>query len=76
MCWKVLPCFIAISAWIYSVDSNEAMKGGFEAVNALLLQFLSSVKRFIVTIFFSGLNASSLLLFMEKHHLTLHRRYF
>ncbi len=37
---------------LYSVDSNEAMKGGYEAVNALSLQFLSSVKRFIVTNFF------------------------
>jgi hypothetical protein len=32
---EVLPCFIAISAWISnSVDSDEAMKQGDEALNA------------------------------------------
>ncbi len=58
----VLPCFMAISAWIYrySVDSDEAMK-------RLTLHRYN---------FFSALNISSLLLFMEKHHLTLHRCYF
>jgi hypothetical protein len=34
---------------IYSVDSNEAMKRGNEALNASLLQFLSIVKRFIAS---------------------------
>jgi hypothetical protein len=61
---------------LYSVDSNEGMKRGNEALNASSLQFLSSVKRFIATIFFSALNASLPILFMGKHHLTLHRRYF
>jgi hypothetical protein len=36
---------------LYSVDSDEAIKRGNEALNASSLQFLSSVKRFIVTIF-------------------------
>jgi hypothetical protein len=58
MCWKVLPCFLAISAWIYIVLT--AMKRGDEVLNASLLQCLSSVKRFIATIVFSALNASSL----------------
>jgi hypothetical protein len=31
----------------YSVDSDEVMKRGYEALNASLLQFLRSVKRFI-----------------------------
>jgi hypothetical protein len=31
---------------------------------------------FIASIFISALNASSLLIFTEKHRLTLHRRYF
>jgi hypothetical protein len=33
----------------YSVDSDEAMKRGDEALNASLLQFLSIVKRFIAS---------------------------
>jgi hypothetical protein len=50
MYWKVLPCFIAISAWISnSVDSDEAVKQGDEALNASSLQFLSSVKHFIAS---------------------------
>jgi hypothetical protein len=77
---------------LYSVDSDEAMKRGYEALNASLLQFLSSVKRFIasllrfflsvkrfIAVIFYGkpsFNASSPLLFKEIHHLTLHRRYF
>jgi hypothetical protein len=61
---------------LYSVDSDEAMKRGDEAFNASLLQFLSIVKRFIATIFFSALNTSSPLIFMEKHRLVLHRHYF
>jgi hypothetical protein len=61
---------------LYGVDSDEAIKQGNEALNPSLLQFLSNVKRFIATIFVLALNASSLLLFMEKHCLTLHRRYF
>ncbi len=48
MCWKVLPCFMAISAWIYVV--LPAMKRGNEALNASSLQFLSSVKRFIASL--------------------------
>jgi hypothetical protein len=42
-----------------SVDSDEAL-------NASSFQFLSSVKRFIATIFVSVLNASSALLFYRK----------
>jgi hypothetical protein len=78
MCCKVFPCFLAISAWIFSVDSDgdEVMKQGDEALNVSLLQFLRIFKCFTATIFFSALNASSLLLFMENHHLTLHIRYF
>jgi hypothetical protein len=52
------------------------MKQGDEALNASLLQFLSIVKRFIAMIFFSALNASSPLLFIGKHCLTLYRHYF
>jgi hypothetical protein len=33
----------------YSVDSDEAMKRGFEALNASLLQFLKSIKPFIAS---------------------------
>ncbi len=36
---------------LYNVDSDEAMKRGDEALNASSLQFLSSVKFFIATIF-------------------------
>jgi hypothetical protein len=36
---------------LYSVASDEAMKRGNEALNASSLQFLSSVKRFIATVF-------------------------
>ncbi len=46
---RVLPSFNAISAWIYIVFT--AMKWGKEALNASSLQFLSSIKRFIATIF-------------------------
>jgi hypothetical protein len=34
---------------LYSVDSNEAMKWGDEALNTLLLQLLRSVKCFITS---------------------------
>ncbi len=48
---KVLPSINTISAFdIYSVDSDEAMKRGNEALNASLLQFLSIVKRFIASL--------------------------
>jgi hypothetical protein len=60
----------------YSVDRDEAMKQGDEVLNVSSVQFFRSVKRFIATIFYSALNASSLLLFKENHHLTLHRCYF
>jgi membrane glycosyltransferase len=63
---------MAISPWICIV--LIAMKRGDEALNASLLQLLSIVKCFIATIFFSALNASLPLLFMEKHSLMLHRR--
>jgi hypothetical protein len=35
---------------LYSVDSDEAMKRGNEALNASPLQFISSVKQFIAII--------------------------
>jgi hypothetical protein len=59
----------------YSVDSDEAMKQGTGALNTSSLQFLRSIKRFIATIFYSALNASSPFLFKENR-LTLHRHYF
>jgi hypothetical protein len=74
----------------YSVDRDEAMKQGDEVLNVSSLKFFRSVKRFIATIFYSALNASSLLLFKGKssfnasslllfkeiHCLMLHRYYF
>jgi hypothetical protein len=36
---------------LYSVDSNEVMKQGHEALHASSIQFLSSVKCFIASIF-------------------------
>jgi hypothetical protein len=48
---------------LYSVDSDEAMKRGNEALSASSLQFLSIVKRFI----------ASLLQFFSQRS-TLHRR--
>jgi hypothetical protein len=59
-----------------SVDRDEAMKRGNDALNASSLLFLRSVKRFIATIFYSALNVSSPLIFKRNHRLTLHRRYF
>jgi hypothetical protein len=77
---------------IYSVDSDEAMKRGGEALNATLLQFLSIVKRFIasslrfllsvkrfITVIFIGKHRSMLryhYFLKEIHRLTLQRRYF
>jgi hypothetical protein len=58
-----LPCFVVISAWIYTVLT--AMKQGGESLNASSLQFLGSVKRFI-----------ALSLQFSSQRLTLHRRYF
>jgi hypothetical protein len=55
-----------------SVESDEAMKRGDEALNASLLLFLRSVKRFIATVFDPALNASSPLLFKRNHRLMLH----
>jgi hypothetical protein len=61
------------------------MKRCDEALNASLLQFLRSVKRFITTNLYSALNASLPLLFKgnhrhyffkEIHRLTLHLDYF
>ncbi len=49
----------------YSVDIDEAMKRGNEALNASSLQFLRRVKRFI---------ASSLRFYTQRQ--MLHRRYF
>jgi hypothetical protein len=45
---------------LYSLDSDEAMKRGNEALNASSLQFLSSIKSFI---------ASSLQFFLSHKHL-------
>jgi hypothetical protein len=52
------------------------MKRGNEALNASLLLFLGSVKRFIATIFFSALNVSLPVIFKRNHRLMRHRRYF
>jgi hypothetical protein len=52
------------------------MKQGNEAFNDSSLQFLRSVKRFIASIFYSALNASSLLILKKNHCLTLYRRSF
>jgi hypothetical protein len=46
-----LALFLAIFAWIYSVDSDAAMKQGDDAFNDSSLQFLIIVKRFIAMIF-------------------------
>jgi hypothetical protein len=61
---------------LYTVDSNEAMKRGDEVFNGSSLQFLRSFKRFIASIFYSALNASSLLIFKKNCCLTLYRRCF
>jgi hypothetical protein len=61
---------------LYSVDSDEAMKQGDEAFNASSLQFLKSVKRFIASIFYSALNASSPLILKKNRRLALYHRYF
>ncbi len=51
----VLDCFVLFYGDfcmdLNIVDSDEAMKRGDEVLNASLLQFLNSVKHFIVTIF-------------------------
>ncbi len=52
------------------------MKRGDEAFNGSSLQFLRSVKRFIASIFYSALNASSLLILKKNRRLTLYRRNF
>jgi hypothetical protein len=56
---------------LYSVDSNEAMKRGNEALNASSLQFFLSVKRFIAITFDrkTSSNASSPLLFKRNSSL-------
>jgi hypothetical protein len=54
---------------------DEAMKQGHEALNALSLQLLKSVKRFIAKNLYSVLNASSPLFLTENRRLTLHRCY-
>jgi hypothetical protein len=90
VCWKLLHWFFFGNFYIelYGVDSDEAMKPGDEVFNSSSLQFLRSVKRFIASIFYSALNASSPLIlkknrrlmlhchcfFKQIHHLTLHRR--
>ncbi len=59
-----------------SVDRDEAMKRGDEALNTSSLLFLRSVKCFIATIFYPALNTSLPLLSKTNHCLKLHRRYF
>jgi hypothetical protein len=79
MSWKVLLCLFGdFCKDLYSVDSDEAMKRGDEALNASSLQFLSSVKRFIALSlrFFLSVKRFNAVIFMENHGLTLHRRYF
>jgi hypothetical protein len=66
--------FLAISAWNYILLT--AMKRGDEAFNGSSLQFLRSVKRFIASIFYSALNASSPLTLQKNRRLTLYRRCF
>ncbi len=61
---------------LYSFDSDEAMKRGDEAFIDSSLQFLRGVKRFIASIFYSALNASSPLILKKYRRLTLYRRYF
>jgi hypothetical protein len=64
---------------LYSVDSDEAMKRGDEAFNGSSLSFLRSVftlHRFMASIFYSALNATSPLILKKNHRLTLYRRYF
>jgi hypothetical protein len=58
---------------LYGVDSDEARRW---SVKCFIASILGIVKRFIATVFISALNASSPLIFKEKHCLTLHRRYF
>jgi hypothetical protein len=52
------------------------MKQGGEVFNGSSLQFLKIVKRFIASIFYSALNASSPLILKKNHRLTLYRRCF
>jgi hypothetical protein len=63
MSWKVFLCLFGdFYMDLYSVDSEEAIKRGDEALHASSLLFLSSVKRFIASslrFFFLALNASS-----------------
>jgi hypothetical protein len=44
---SLAPFFGDFCMDLYSVDSDEAMMRGDEALNASSLQFLSSIKRFI-----------------------------
>jgi hypothetical protein len=43
MCRKVLHCFIKISMNSFSIDSDEAMQRGDEALNASSIQFYKAV---------------------------------
>jgi hypothetical protein len=48
MCWVSFTLFSGdFFKDLYSVDSDEAMKRGDDALSASLLQFLSIIKRFI-----------------------------
>jgi hypothetical protein len=50
LCWDSFGLFYGdFCLDLYSVDSDEAMKRGDEALNASSLQFLSIIKRFIAS---------------------------
>jgi hypothetical protein len=63
---------------LYSVDSDDAIKRGYEALNASLLQFLSSVKLFIASSlkFFLSVKHFIAVTFYRKTRLMLHCLYF
>jgi hypothetical protein len=61
---------------LYSVDSDEAMQWCVKHFIALIVKKRFTLHCFIATIFYSALNASLMLIFMEKYRLTLNRCYF
>ncbi len=61
---------------LYSVDSDEARRWSVKSFIASIFKKRLTLHRFIATIFYSALNALLPLIFMKKHRLTLHRRYF
>jgi hypothetical protein len=69
MSWKVLLCLFGDFCMdLYSVDCDEAMKRGDEALNPSSLQFLSSVKRLIASLlrFFLGVKRFIAVIFYGK----------